>query len=756
MRIVGWSAGLDGCHHYRLLLPLSEMARHGHTVWLEQVMPTKAHRRHEMAAAVKNLMRNPYGSLHAGGPDGGSIRLPTQAEADVLIGQRVCNPRPTEAWQALASSPNRPMLVFEVDDDLFETDSSSPVAHEFFSAPQIQANLRRNIQVADLVTVSTPRLAEVVSRINPRVVVLENCVSRDVWLRGAERLRSWPERMEAWTPGEPMTVGWSGSPTHEMDLRFVSRALGRPLRKIGARVHCVGPDYRRLLGVADPAYEARHTSWIPNLSAYYDTIGSFDVALAPLKPHLFNRSKCLDAGTRIATDRGVLELREVQPGDLVWRDGWRKVQAVERQPQKLGVRITTTNGYQLTLTCEHRLMVNGDWVHASDISVGDVMAMTPEAVGPRQIQVAPWPPNTTFGKDFDPFTYLTSEDVPTVRLTPRWARLLGAFIGDGNVGQSTSIQISCDGQDQDWIDLLMDDIRNLGLAPRTESIRTFNGEVLRRRSVRTSSAHLLRFLHQLGLTRQRPNGRPLRVTKVPEIIWRSPKPVIAEFLAAYFEADACCSKQGVDLSTKDEQLARDVQRLLLLFGITSRVHTKKGTAQNGFVGHYWHVTLRRAEADVFAKEIGFKSARKIARLQEITSRPHSNRYQPMAWADTVASIEEVPVEPIDIQVEGEVFAAAGFVSHNSWLRPLELAALGVPVVASRYGEYERFVTHDVTGLLAGRDHEWGAALGRLQISMGLRMELARAAHERAAGWLIEDRWQHWVAAYEKARTVGVA
>jgi hypothetical protein len=45
-----------------------------------------------------------------------------------------------------------------------------------FSRPEIRANVCRNIEVADLVTVSTERLAEVMSKRNRNVIVLPNCV----------------------------------------------------------------------------------------------------------------------------------------------------------------------------------------------------------------------------------------------------------------------------------------------------------------------------------------------------------------------------------------------------------------------------------------------------------------------------------------------------------------------------------------------------------------------------------------------------
>jgi hypothetical protein len=294
-----------------------------------------------------------------------------------------------------------------------------------------------------------------------------------------------------------------------------------------------------------------------------------------------------------------------------------------------------------------------------------MMAMEPETVGPTALVRVPWPADSRLSRGgFNPRAFLHAPDTPKIDITPRWARLLGAFVGDGSCGQSTQIQISCDGQDQDWIDLLMEDFAAVGLNPTTETITTYGGEVLRRRGVRVASAHLLRVLESFGMTRPRPNGRPIRVANVHEVIWRSPREVIAEFLAAYLEADGHCTHTGVGAVSKDERLIHDVQRLLLLFGIETRIGCRIYRAQNGFEGLYWQLTMRRAAADVFAKEIGFRSTRKSKRLAEIVSRPNSNAYRPMAWAQEIVSIEHCTVDPVDLQVEGEVFAAAGFVSHS--------------------------------------------------------------------------------------------
>src|SRR5262249_49184110 len=154
------------------------------------------------------------------------------------------------------------------------------------------------------------------------------------------------------------------------------------------------------------------------------------------------------------------------------------------------------------------------------------------------------------------------------------------------------------------------------------------------------------------------------------------------FLAGYFEADGWSHRGTVGLTSKSEGLIRDIQRLLLLFGIIARVAQRQNRAQNGFEGTYWSLTMRRAAVDVFAKEIGFRSVRKAAKLADAVGRPHSNAYRPMAWLQRVTAVEPCTVNPVDIQVEGQVFLVAGFVSHNSHIKPLELMAAGAPWVAS--------------------------------------------------------------------------
>jgi DNA gyrase subunit A len=101
---------------------------------------------------------------------------------------------------------------------------------------------------------------------------------------------------------------------------------------------------------------------------------------------------------------------------------------------------------------------------------------------------------------------------------------------------------------------------------------------------------------------------------VPERVWRAGRAYKRIFLQALFTGDGSCSLLPrktiqVSYSTYSEQLAKDVQLLLLEFGIVSRLcHDEKG--------EYKVVITNRREARKFALDVGFLGV-KQAKLEEL-------------------------------------------------------------------------------------------------------------------------------------------
>jgi glycosyltransferase involved in cell wall biosynthesis len=103
----------------------------------------------------------------------------------------------------------------------------------------------------------------------------------------------------------------------------------------------------------------------------------------------------------------------------------------------------------------------------------------------------------------------------------------------------------------------------------------------------------------------------------------------------------------------------------------------------------------------------------------------------------------------DLDIGIAPLAPTVFSAAKSWLKPLELAAAGVPWVGSPSPEYRAL--HDLgCGLLATRPKDWYRQLARLIDSRSLRVELAAAGRKVAASLHLEDHAWKWAEAWDRA------
>jgi glycosyltransferase involved in cell wall biosynthesis len=96
--------------------------------------------------------------------------------------------------------------------------------------------------------------------------------------------------------------------------------------------------------------------------------------------------------------------------------------------------------------------------------------------------------------------------------------------------------------------------------------------------------------------------------------------------------------------------------------------------------------------------------------------------------------------------------ASAFNRAKSWLKGLEMAACGVPFVASTTPEYERLAKHGA-GRLAARPRDWGRELSRMIRDHAWRAEVAERGKDTAARWTIEEHAPAWYAAWCEAATI---
>jgi len=238
--------------------------------------------------------------------------------------------------------------------------------------------------------------------------------------------------------------------------------------------------------------------------------------------------------------------------------------------------------------------------------------------------------------------------VAPTHVTESFAEFLGYLIGDGNIHVSKNAigYTTGDRELADRYAALVTELFSIEATPFWDA-RTTNGKGGRWRVV-FYSANVLDLIQSLGIDLK----AKARKKRIPDVILRSPKPVVSAFLRAYFDCDGCASaKQGVILSTFSDDITQTLQILLLNYGILTR---RRGP----------NVWISSRSASAFAQEIGFSLARKRENLvQYLASHRWFIQEDP---TDQVISIEHSVADVYDITVDrSHRYVANGMLHHNS-------------------------------------------------------------------------------------------
>lgn len=252
MRIHAMSTDTGGCHYYRIRVPLMALRGAGHTT-----------------------------SWDTG------VDAETLNGADVLVGQFLNGEQDVAGWEEIARAPKRPLLVYEVDDDLFAiheviTSEVSP-KEVIWAKPETQARVKRAMRCADLVTVTTPRLAELYAPYAQQIAILPNAIPD--WLFGVGA----PAGAPLVSYPKAFTIGWTCSHSHLLDAREHFPGLLRFMHTVpDARFHWFGPKNV----TAFPAWQQRATGWVGDVNEYLLSMpGMMHVGISPLGDYPFNTGK---------------------------------------------------------------------------------------------------------------------------------------------------------------------------------------------------------------------------------------------------------------------------------------------------------------------------------------------------------------------------------------------------------------------------------------------------------------------------------
>jgi DNA gyrase subunit A len=250
--------------------------------------------------------------------------------------------------------------------------------------------------------------------------------------------------------------------------------------------------------------------------------------------------------------------------------------------------VRTAEGYEVTGTANHPLLCLVD--------VGGVPTLLWKLI-----------------EEIRPDDHVVLQRTPPVESGPaEWhdvmeALLLGAFISEGFVSAKRA---GFNNLDRDYFDMVVGAYDAVVGGGRYVSSRSIaSGSTLHELDIHNLSE--LRNTRLGGLCGQRSADK-----LVPEWLWHSPAAVKRVFLQALFEGDGSCSalpRNTIQISynTISERLAKDVQQMLLEFGIVCRRYRRA-------VGEYKVVITNRAQAELFASRVGFGGA-KQGKLVDILS-----------------------------------------------------------------------------------------------------------------------------------------
>lgn len=163
---------------------------------------------------------------------------------------------------------------------------------------------------------------------------------------------------------------------------------------------------------------------------------------------------------------------------------------------------------------------------------------------------------------------------------------------------------------------------------------------------------------------------------IPASLLKSPKDVVIALLRGLFDTDGCADKSGnVIYVTTSQILSKQIHELLLKFGIISKLKHLPSKNQNHQDGY--RIDISGKNADLYREEIGFNLDRKQERL---VNAAKSRKWRcDKAEEMSVVSIEYDEGEVYDFTVDNtHQYRASAFMNHNSYQHYNILHELDLP------------------------------------------------------------------------------
>ncbi len=316
---------------------------------------------------------------------------------------------------------------------------------------------------------------------------------------------------------------------------------------------------------------------------------------------------CVAGDTRVATPRGTVRIDSIVQDARPNSDSDIELEVLDRLGRPIPasklfhsgthptLRLRTTHGHELTGTHNHPVLCLVD------------MAGVPLLLWKLLEEIAPGDRVLISRTARDAGESLSEYD-------RQLALLAGALVAEGWASDS---RVGFNNVDEDFFGGVVEAYDSvIGGRRYVHSRKIASGSVLHELDVQNLEQFRKSPLAELI-------GADAREKAVPEFVWRSGAAFKRAFLRALFTGDGSSSRLPrnsiqVSYSTYSEQLARDVQILLLEAGIVSRICRYEK-------GEFKVVISNRRDARLFARNVGFLEVKQAKLERDLASIPESSR-----------------------------------------------------------------------------------------------------------------------------------
>jgi len=389
---------------------------------------------------------------------------------------------------------------------------------------------------------------------------------------------------------------------------------------------------------------------------------------------------CVSGDTLIETDRGLLPIQKIveqQANIKVW-NGKKYIlpQFYIRTPIVDVHEVITKYGIKIQFSDIHMIMTKNGWKDINELKVGDKIDLYASQKFADSYVVSP---------EYSKFNIKKNDFFIPERINEDIGKMLGYLVSEGLANHKVVMSVNFTDKAL-FDDFIQTYLNCFGVQPK---VYTRDAYVDKRgwNCKESWYANLYRigvrnYLYEIGLGYDK-----ARFKYIPWCIFQSPKSVIKAFLSALFDGDgtACIYSDKrrqasrlfyVVYYSASEQLCREIQQLLLKFGIQSSLSQRAGDKGKQFyvrMNGYWGLK--------FVKEIGFKhnsSRVEVCRRAEEILPYKEPKWLPVPIKSIKKNIKKDVLYDFTIP-DGKCFVGNGILNHNTHVLADEFASINPEV-----------------------------------------------------------------------------